>query len=342
MSTATNGSNPVVEPFPHVPVANILGAWLIAVAASFLLNGLLFHQTYRYFRDYPDDRRFLKVWVTAVVILQTFVSALILHTAWFYMIQFYWDPMHLFLSKMVWSIDILPITSSITALVSQMFFIRRLWLLAPKFLKFLAAIIFIMNLGNVGCFIALSVKMFVAPSLDSSSGLTGNMKYAWLASVAVAVQMAGDIILTLALFYVFRKSRTGITKTDSMLEVMIAYAVGTGAVNCVGHILTVAFSIAYPHNWIYGTFFCIDTKLYAIGFLVALDSRKLLAMSRFSNDPTQYHGFSNWNIESTIPRASMPVPKATSTPTPIELKVVTEEIVDDDDDMHSKHSPMTM
>ena len=85
MSTATNGSNPVVESFPHIPVANTLGAWLIAVAGTFLsallfwpigraalgmlnsrfhsLNGLLLHLTYRYFREYKDDRRSLKIWV---------------------------------------------------------------------------------------------------------------------------------------------------------------------------------------------------------------------------------------------------------------------------------------
>lgn len=34
----------------------------------------------------------------------------------------------------------------------------------------------------------------------------------WLASVAVSIQMFGDIILMLALIYVFRKSRTGIGK----------------------------------------------------------------------------------------------------------------------------------
>ena len=76
--------------------------------------------------------------------------------------------------------------------------------------------------------------------------------------------MAGDIVLTLSLIYVFRKSRTGIdrsvvlhcpsalamsewssmthmfnpntplfplSRTDSMLETLIAYAIGTGAVN---------------------------------------------------------------------------------------------------------------
>ncbi|PIL22653.1 hypothetical protein GSI_15345 [Ganoderma sinense ZZ0214-1] len=281
MSTATIQSSPLVESFPHIPVANTLGAWLIAVAAVFLLNGLLFHQAYRYFREYLGDRRFLKVWVVIVVILQTFVSALIFHTTWVYWIQSYWDPTNIFLGKSIWSINVLPIVSSITAISSQLFFIRRLWLFAPSF-KPIAAIVFVLNLANLGCFTALSVRMFVEPSLISqaSNKLSSNEKWAWYAAIATGVQMAGDIILTAALFYVFRKSRTGLGHTDSMLEVMIAYVVGTGAVNGLGHIVTIVLSLACPHNWIYGLFGCIDIKLYAIGFLVALDSRKFLAMTR--------------------------------------------------------------
>ncbi|KAM5538565.1 hypothetical protein V8D89_007898 [Ganoderma adspersum] len=328
---ATNGSTPAIGPpgalpFPHIPIENTLGAWLISVASSFLLNGLLFHQTYRYFREYGDDQKFLKVWVIIVVILQTFLSVLVLHTTWFYLVQMYWEPTYFFIRKTVWSLNLLPTAASATALCSQTFFIRRLWLLAPKF-KIIATVIFLLNVANMACFTALSVEMF------GSVNVIDALKFSWLASVAAAVQMAGDIVLTLALTYVFRKSRTGIGKTDSMLEVMIAYAIGTGAVNCVGHVLTVAFSIAYPHNFIYALCSCIDAKLYAIGFLVALDSRKFLAMTRFSTAASGPAGLSNWNTESSGHRSGMPISHVTSTPTAIELKVaVTEEIVTDDDD----------
>ncbi|PIL34725.1 hypothetical protein GSI_03506 [Ganoderma sinense ZZ0214-1] len=344
MSTATSDSNPLVDSFPHIPVANTLGIWLIAVAVVFLLNGLLFHQTYRYFREYSDDRTLLKVWVAIVVILQTFVSALVFHTTWVYSIHSYWDRTYLFLGKVVWSINILPTISSITAISSQLFFIRRLCLLAPNF-KPIAAIVFVLNVANLGCFIALSVKMFVSPSLVSLTGstLTTNDKWAYFASIATGVQMAGDIILTVALFHVFRKSRTGLTKTDSMLEVMIAYAIGTGAVNCVGHVITIALSVAYPHNWVYGLFACIDIKLYAIGFLVALDSRKFLAMTRCATEVIDPDALPGWNLESTstgIPRAGVQMSSlGTSAPTALEFKVLTRG-VSEDEELRSKRGPV--
>ncbi|KAM5544525.1 hypothetical protein V8D89_001423 [Ganoderma adspersum] len=330
MSTATNSST-----FPEIPVENTLGAWVFTVASDFLLNGILFHQAYRYFREYGDDQRFIKIWVAIVIVMQTFLSALVLHTAWFYLIQLYWEPAEFFLQGTVWSLNLIAIAGPMTALCSQTFFVRRLWLLAPKF-KIIAASIFILNVANAGCFTALSVKMF-----QTTRGVHA-LDFSWLASIAVSIQMAGDIILMLALIYVFRKSRTGIGRTDSMLEVMIAYAIGTGAVNCVGHMFTVVFSIVYPHNWIYGMFSSIDAKLYANGFLVALDSRKFLNMARYSSDVSTPRGLSNWNISSSGPRSGNPMTNGTTNPTTIELKVVTEMVSDEPDEAHSKwHGPAT-
>ncbi len=36
MPATTGNTDPVAASFPHIPVANTLGAWLIAVAVSFL------------------------------------------------------------------------------------------------------------------------------------------------------------------------------------------------------------------------------------------------------------------------------------------------------------------
>ncbi|KAM5535773.1 hypothetical protein V8D89_010587 [Ganoderma adspersum] len=335
MSSTTNSSTPATDPgtppFPHISVENILGAGLLGLAAVCLLNGVLFHQAYRYFREYGDDKRFLKIWVMIVVVLQTFISALQFHAMWFYLVQLYWDPTYFFLEKVVWSFNLLPVTALIhlpegnnSACLTNEIMVA---------LKIIAVVVFILNAGNMGCFVAVSVKMFGAADVADLASFIS------LSTVAAAIQMAGDVILTLALIYVFRKSRTGIGKTDSMLEVMIAYAVGTGAVNCIGHLLSVVFSIVYPRNWIFAFIACIDAKLYANGFLVALASRKFLAMSRFSDHASGPHWLSAGNVD--VQSATIPRPRgmrmsnaATSPPTAIELKVrvVTEEVVEDDSD----------
>ncbi|KAI1792179.1 hypothetical protein LXA43DRAFT_1008441 [Ganoderma leucocontextum] len=228
MSTATNGTTAAADPlasFPQISVAGTLGAWLVgSVALTVFLNGLLFQQLYQYFREYAGDRRLLKVWVVAVVVLETIISALALHTAYFYLVEMYWDPTYFFLQKPVWSFCTLPATAPTAALLSQTFFVRRVWLFAPKF-KAVVVIAFIMNVSNVAFFAGLSVKLFEA--VDFTDGL----RFSWLASVGSSFQVAGDIILSTTLIYVLHKSRTGLNRTDSMLDVLIAYTISTGALN---------------------------------------------------------------------------------------------------------------
>ncbi|KAM5533701.1 hypothetical protein V8D89_012668 [Ganoderma adspersum] len=247
MSTPIDGSTPATNPgtlpFPHIPVENTLGDGLFGLAAVCLLNGVLLHQTYRrYFREYGDDQRFLKIWVDC----GTFIAALQLHSMWFYLVQWYWNPTYFFLIKVVWSFNLLPVAAVLRS--------ETMVAAVADRLKIIAVVVFVLNARNMGCFTALSVKLFGAANVSEASS------FALLSTVAAAIQVAGDVILTLALTYVFRNSRTGIGKTDSMLEVMIVYAVGTGAVNCMWHILTVAFSIGYPYNWIFAFIACIDAK----------------------------------------------------------------------------------
>ncbi|KAI0714615.1 hypothetical protein C8Q76DRAFT_727410 [Earliella scabrosa] len=348
-STSTNGAP--VDPlaaFPQIPAHNTLGAWLLGVAGSLLLNGMIFHQTFRYFRLFPNDRAVLRAWVIVVVVLETFTTILTLHTAYFYLVSKYWEPEYFFISPTVWSINLLPIPATIAALASQSFFARRVWMISPKF-RLLIAVAVILISGNVVCFTVLAVKMFEAPSI------LGWLKFSWLASVGSSIQMAGDMMITATLIYVLRQSRTGINKTDSMLDLLVMYAVSTGLITCIVHILNVAFSIAYPDNFIYAALSCILTKLYANTFLVALNTRRSLAS--IYHDPSsdrgdqrnQSSGGGARRVHNMGPgHGNKPLTATLTHPTAIELKVVTEVITEADEmddealdmqrQMESKHS----
>ncbi|KAM5539864.1 hypothetical protein V8D89_006367 [Ganoderma adspersum] len=327
-------NDPDTANFPNVDMTNSLGAWLLGGAATFLLTGLLFHQTYQYFREYTDDRMFMKVWVGLVLVLETFISCLILHTTYFYLVQLYWDPTYFFLQKPVWSLCLLPIPGSIAALVSQTWFVRRVWIFAPKF-RIIVGVAFILQTGNVACFTTLAIKMF------KTARFVDALQFSWLATMGCGVQMTGDIVLTTTLIWVLHQSRTGMNRTDTILEVMIAYAISTGAVNCIVHILNVAFSIAYTNLFIYGSLLFILAKLYANTFLVAppllpsrssLNTRKFLGSSYASNETSGGRHMLSASGTRALSRAGMGMSMGSSNgATVIQLKIVTEESVEYDD-----------
>ncbi|KAI0756139.1 hypothetical protein C8Q80DRAFT_1264236 [Daedaleopsis nitida] len=362
---------PAVPPaaFPQIPVDNTLGAWLLGVAGSLILNGMIFHQTYRYFKLYPTDKSLLKAWVLIVMVLETFTTILTLHTAYFYLVTKFWEPRHFFTASTVWSINLLPIPGSIAALVSQSFFARRVWIIAPK-LRVVVCVATILIVGNVGallyryvfpaivslfpsaltailrpascpptviCPSALSVKMF------NSSNFADWLEFSWLASVGSSVQMVGDMTITATLIYVLHTSRPGInSRTDSMVDLLIMYAVSTGLITCIVHILNVAFSIAYSDNFIYAALSCILTKLYANTFLVALNTRKSLgtligAWDSFHLPSTTGAGKPSFQFCARKPhRGNLPMTASLTQPTAIELNVVTEVASAYDEDIDTR------
>ncbi|KAI0701238.1 hypothetical protein C8T65DRAFT_275143 [Cerioporus squamosus] len=326
---ASNTTATPVDPlaaFPHIPVDNTLGAWLLGVVGSLLLNGTIFLQAFEYYRQFPKDRMLLKIWVSAVVFLETLTSALIIHTAYFYLVTKYWEPTYFFVERTVWSINLLPIPGSIAALISQFFFARRVWMISPKF-RLLVAVAIVLITGNVGCFTALSIKMF------NSKTVSDWLDFSWLASLGSSIQMAGDLMMTGTLIFVLRQSRTGINRTDSMLDMLITYAVSTGLITCVVHILNVAFAIKYPDNFIYAALSCVLTKLYANTFLVALNTRKTLGiLGATGEQATPYHADNAHRLHHGGGPMNMPLSQGVTQPTAIELKVVTEVITDNDED----------
>ncbi|KAH9918888.1 uncharacterized protein BXZ73DRAFT_105044 [Epithele typhae] len=196
--------------FPHIPVGDTLGAWLIGVCISYLLQGMLFHQAFKYYMTFHKDRWVLKAWVAVVLVLETLATVLITHTAYFYMVTKYWEPTYFFVSPTVWSLNVLPPPAALAAFISQSFFARRLWLIAPKF-RILVAVAMVLIAGNVACFSVLAATMF------RSATLSEWLQYSWLATLGSSIQVTGDLSISAALVYTLHTSRTGISVSPKRL-----------------------------------------------------------------------------------------------------------------------------
>ncbi|KAI0651201.1 hypothetical protein C8Q79DRAFT_18240 [Trametes meyenii] len=252
-----------VSPAPFPSLDNTLGAWLLGTCFGLIMQGMIYHQAYQYYRLYPNDRIILKLWVVVVVFIETVNSALTIHTSYVYLITNYSNPASL-LGPPVWSLSILPIPASFAALVSQTFFARRVYLFGPRRGR-IAVVTAAMTcyLGFFGIFAALSVRTFHTNDFQEF------LKFSWMASVGSSLLMVGDFMTTAVLIFTLRRSRTGVTRTDSLLDLLIMYAISTGLLICIFNILNVAFAIAEPDNLIYTAISMVLAKLYANTFLVA-------------------------------------------------------------------------
>ncbi|KAL7284499.1 hypothetical protein ACG7TL_001790 [Trametes sanguinea] len=216
---------------------NTFGALLLGTFGGLLLFGVTAHQAYRYFHMYTADGWVLKGLVTVVVFVETVTGILSMHVCYYYLVKNYFKPQVLL--RGVWSIDVFPLLSGISMALSQSFFARRIWLVAPSYKPLVVV--------------------------------------AWLVSAGSTMAVTADTLLTAVLIIVLRKSRTGVKRTDSMIDVMIMYSVNTGFLTGVFNLLSMLFSFTQKTNLIWIAFGIIGAKMYGTTLLAALNSRQSLA-----------------------------------------------------------------
>ncbi|PIL32541.1 hypothetical protein GSI_05244 [Ganoderma sinense ZZ0214-1] len=273
-SAAIPSTGVTADPFaslPHIPpLDNTFGALLIGTFVGLIQYGWTTHQSYRYFRMYGEDTWILKSLVAGVLVLETFHSVLCMHLSYFYLTTNYFNPKALQVG--VWSIILLGVSTGAVIFLSQLFFLRRVYMIGRRW-RPLVAFCALLLLAELGFATAVTVDTFIDPTLHNSS-------QAWMNSAGVGIAALADTLLTTALIWSLHQSRTGIKRfdtpldllslraiidlasfsTDSLIDVLIMYSINTGLATGVANILSFAFAIAMPHNLIYAGIDIVATK----------------------------------------------------------------------------------
>ncbi|OSD08391.1 hypothetical protein PYCCODRAFT_1462629 [Trametes coccinea BRFM310] len=280
-SSSGSSSNPLAALFDLPALDNTYGALMIGTYGGVLLFGITAHQAYRYFNMYPKDTWILKGLVIAVVIAEAFTAIISMHICYHSLVQDYLNPVALQYSD--WTINIFPLMTGVTMVLSQSFFARRIWLVAPRF-RPIVVVAGILCLAEMGFLASSTAKAFHSPTYDDFG------HWQWLVSVGSTMAVSADTLLTVVLIIVLRKSRTGIKRTDSMISRMILYSVNTGLLTGIFNLLTMVFSYTETTNLIWVGFGITGAKFYGTTLLAALNSRQSLAErgAGLSNDTSPF------------------------------------------------------
>ncbi|KAI9067999.1 hypothetical protein FKP32DRAFT_196873 [Trametes sanguinea] len=239
-----------------------VGAWLVGTFISTLGVGMLLQQTVRYFRLYPTDPPFLKIWVILAVIFQLITTAMVMHTCYYYLVTYYFNPLVFTKKDILWTAALVPVFGSIGNLISESFFVRRVYMMGRQY-RLIALSGLTMILVSCGFYIVKTVQAFT------------------LHIVANALVAGG---LTAILVYVLHKGRSGIKRTDSMVDMLIMYAISTGSLICILNIVSLALSVVYPHDTFFAAATLVAQTVYSNSFVVALNTRQLVRARGELND----------------------------------------------------------
>ncbi|KAI0353779.1 hypothetical protein OH77DRAFT_1427075 [Trametes cingulata] len=270
-SPRTDTTAPQLGPFPVAPqlpsLDNSFGAFLIATFVGLIMYGLTIHQSYRYYRLFPKDLLVLRMTVALTVFLETVHVILCMHICYYYLVAHYFKPDALL--EGVWSVRVFPLLTALIVLISESFFTRRVYLIGKQF-RVIVVIAPVLMLCVLAFAIAATIEAFVKPSFAEFD------RFAWMSSAGFGVAVLVDSMLTGTLILALRTSRTGFRRTDSLIDLMIIYAVNTGLLTGLLDLLSFVFAIVSPNNLIYAAINVVAAKSYANAVLAVLNSREFL------------------------------------------------------------------
>ncbi|KAJ7610225.1 hypothetical protein FB45DRAFT_1066386 [Roridomyces roridus] len=158
----------------------------------------------------------------------------------------------------------------IVSFIAQMFYASRISILTRHNWKFVAPVV-ILGLVQFGGGLAQTIlvaKVHLYSELQAKTYASS--------STQAGASLACDITITAILFWVLRKSRTGVRRTDSVLDKMVTYALNRGAMTSLWATCHLITFVALPGTFVFMLFIGPICHLYVISVCSMLISRESL------------------------------------------------------------------
>ncbi|KAK7460660.1 hypothetical protein VKT23_009375 [Stygiomarasmius scandens] len=252
------------SPGEQQPLDNTMGVMLLGIIVSAILYGISLVQTMYYFNRYPKDVWYLKALVTITLVLDTVHMAFTTHTIYHYLVTEYYNKEAL--NFMIWSVLAEAVPTGVTGCLVQLFYTVRVWRLSNKN-WFLAIFILVMVLGDAACGTAWVIISLLRETFQDLLGISG------LTMTINVLSAAADVVIAVALCFLLQKSRTGFTRTDTIINKLILFVVNTGLATSLCAVASLISLLASPDTLIYAAFYFCIGRLYSNSLLAALNAR---------------------------------------------------------------------
>ncbi|KAK0490031.1 hypothetical protein EDD18DRAFT_1188022 [Armillaria luteobubalina] len=229
------------------------------------------------------------------------------HAIYYYVILHYGDPTAL--TKATWTASATLGVTGLTGVLVYLFYARRIYYLSNHNVPLVAVIIFLSvcrlgtSLGLTG--FSIHLKYFVQFERHSVTSLV---------RASLAIHVVTDFLVAGSLCYYLHSSRTGVKRTDTLINRLMVYAIHNGLITAVADILVMAFNIAYPGNLVYLAVYQIVANLYSNSLLATLNARRpskqvnnnftsevdMLSLSTFGNGRTTAINNPNTRVDINI------------------------------------------
>ncbi|XP_006462926.1 hypothetical protein AGABI2DRAFT_186738 [Agaricus bisporus var. bisporus H97] len=249
-------------------IMKTLGTVFIGFSAACVIYGILITQVFQYFRGYPFDKARFKYAVIVLTILETADQIFTGHITFWYTVK-NWGRFDVLLkAELTWSLILQILIGSIVGTIVKTYFGLRVWRFSGRN-YYITGVILVLTYTQLGLAIYYSYKAFMLPSLFAASSLRV------LGSVSLGTGVLTDVTTAVTLCIYLNRLRTGLHTSDSLVNMLIRYAINTGALTSAVSLTTLLLYDFLPdNNLYYASVYIILSKLYAISLMATLNTRR--------------------------------------------------------------------
>ncbi|KAH8825037.1 hypothetical protein DL96DRAFT_156672 [Flagelloscypha sp. PMI_526] len=230
-----------------------IGALLLGVALNLYLYGVVSYQYVTYKTMKFNDPIWLRALVATLFVIDTFQTVVELYAVWYFAVENYANPS--VLRHMIWVTPLCGTGSGISALIVQAFLINRLY----RFTGQVWLRIFLMLGAAAACLCAIidSVESWLLADITKVATLIP------LTIALLAIEASVDLIITVSLSRALWRSKTGLTRTDTVVNRCIRATIQSGLFSAVFAIFTLLAFVLRPDTYLYTIFNWPHGRIYS-------------------------------------------------------------------------------
>ncbi|KAH8825033.1 hypothetical protein DL96DRAFT_1736847 [Flagelloscypha sp. PMI_526] len=244
-----------------------IGALFLGSSFNIYIYGFVCHQYLAYKTMKFNDPSWLRALVAILFMMDTSQTIAELYSVWYYVVLNYMNPSAL--RDIIWVTPFCCAVTAVSALIVQGFLINRLYRFARQFwlcvLLILAAVVaFLLGIvASIKAGLLIDITKFVA---------LVPLSIAWL-----AIEAGVDIIITVVLSKALWRSKTGFTRTNTIINRCIWAAIQSGLFSSVAAIAILVGVAFWTDTYLYVIFAWPLGRIYSNSLLHTLVARKEFA-----------------------------------------------------------------
>jgi len=242
---------------------NPWGPGLIGCTIALGLYGVSLGQAWFYWRAFPLDPRHLKYLVSFVCVLDTLHTYNMISIYWIYLIKDRHNSSST--SYTPWQMTAAVFLSYFITLVVQLFYGHRVWIISAKNQWLTVTVI-----ASACVSFALGLSCAIFGAIKGIMVLFTTPLYAGAALVSVVC----DVLITGSVIFYLRDGRSGLRRTETLIQHIVVVFVNMGFLTCVVSLLIFVLYMTQGGNYYIGAPTAILSKCYVNSLLAVLNARQ--------------------------------------------------------------------